>query len=240
MAIKKEVKGILLFISYASKDADFFKIKQIAEELTKFKEIDDALYWQEDMRDDIYAYMDENLKKCDIFLLFCSENSLHSEPVKMEWRSALKIKKKIIPIFTEEKFIPPLLSTKLGLQFDRDNLQKTIAEIHRLIVKKLKIKQKKEEDSEIDEDIFISTSPEIQKKYDYFVNLGKSYEKSKQYQEALNSYEKAHKISEKLYDATLTIEIENLIKEAKGLMQHDLKVKEKELEEKANQLTPTL
>jgi len=41
--------GILVFISYATKDAEMFQIKVIAEALTECPEIDDVLYWQEDL-----------------------------------------------------------------------------------------------------------------------------------------------------------------------------------------------
>ncbi|HUX97987.1 MAG TPA: hypothetical protein VMV49_00405 [Candidatus Deferrimicrobium sp.] len=61
---------VLVFISYATKDAEKFQIRAIAEGLTLCPEIDDVLYWQEDLHDDIYKYMDENLGKCDVFVLF--------------------------------------------------------------------------------------------------------------------------------------------------------------------------
>jgi hypothetical protein len=57
----------------------------------------------------------------------------------MEWKTALKIKKPIIPIFQTEKTIPPLLSTKLGVQFKKDDIDDTIEQIYKLILKKLDI-----------------------------------------------------------------------------------------------------
>jgi hypothetical protein len=83
--------------------------------------------------------MDTNLGKCDIFLLFCSPNALNSEAVKMEWQAALKIKKKIIPVFVREDDIPPLLSTKLGVKFSGGEIETTITSIYNLILKKLEI-----------------------------------------------------------------------------------------------------
>ncbi|MFX1258434.1 MAG: toll/interleukin-1 receptor domain-containing protein, partial [Promethearchaeota archaeon] len=77
--------GITVFISYATKDSNTFQIAKLAERLTKFPEIDDALYWEEDMHNDIYKYMNENVGRCDMFLLFCSQNALNSEPIEMEW-----------------------------------------------------------------------------------------------------------------------------------------------------------
>jgi hypothetical protein len=130
--------GISVFFSYATVDASYFKIPQFAKKLISYDEILEVRYWQKDMRDDILKFMNDNLKECDILLLFCSENALQSDPVEMEWQSALKIGKKIIPIFVQEKNIPPLLSTKLGVQFNKNNLNETINSVHDLILKKLR------------------------------------------------------------------------------------------------------
>lgn len=131
-------KQLLIFLSYATIDSDKFQISRIAKQLTKFPEIEDVLYWEEDLHDDIISYMNDNLDKCDIFILFCSQNSLHSDPVKMEWSSALKIKKKIIPIFFDETDIPPLLAPKLGVRFRPESFEETLEELHSLILKKAK------------------------------------------------------------------------------------------------------
>jgi len=96
----------LIFISYATVDSTLFQIPRLTKILISYPEIDEVLYWESDMHDDIYQYMDENLKLAKIILLFCSKSSLHSEAVKMEWRSALKLDKKIIPVFIEPDDIP--------------------------------------------------------------------------------------------------------------------------------------
>ncbi len=131
--------GVIAFVSYATKDSKDFQIKSIAEKLTEYPEIDNVLYWEEDMHDDIIKYMNDNLKKCHLFLLFCSQNSMRSEPVEMEWTAALKLKKKIIPIFNNTEDIPPLLTTKLGVQFNKRDIHSTINEIYNLILKKMNI-----------------------------------------------------------------------------------------------------
>lgn len=130
-------KKLLVFVSYATADSEFFEISKISEKLKKYPRIGDILYWEEALKDDIYDFMNNNLELCDIFLLFCSETSKNSEPVKMEWKTALKIKKPIIPIFQTEKTIPPLLTTKLGVQFKKDEIDNTIEQIYKLILKKL-------------------------------------------------------------------------------------------------------
>ncbi|NVM27266.1 MAG: leucine-rich repeat domain-containing protein [Candidatus Helarchaeota archaeon] len=130
--------GYLVFISYATKDSSRFQVSLLDEKLRRYPEIDNVLYWEKHMHDDIYQYMDENLSRCDIFLLFCSHHTSKSEPVKMEWRSALKLGKKIIPVFIEDSDIPTLLSTKLGVQLDVNDFDGTVEKIYDLILKKLK------------------------------------------------------------------------------------------------------
>ncbi|MFW9937088.1 MAG: TIR domain-containing protein [Candidatus Thorarchaeota archaeon] len=137
--LKLEVNKFKIFISYATKDSKYFQVSDIAKKLLNYREIGEVLYWEESLKDDIYSYMNKNLGLCDTFLLFCSSNALQSEAVEMEWQAALKIKKKIIPIFIKESDIPPLLSTKLGVQFIKEDLEKTIEQIHQLILKKLNL-----------------------------------------------------------------------------------------------------
>ena len=83
-----EKEPIIVFISYTTKDSERFQIPIIAEKLMKYPGIKKVLYWEEHMRDDIIKYMNDNVGKCDILLLFCSPNSLKSEPVEMEWQAA--------------------------------------------------------------------------------------------------------------------------------------------------------
>jgi len=129
-------KDILVFVSYATKDADIFKIRDLAKGLTKFEKIGDVLYWQEDMKDNIIKYMNDNLGTCDVMLLFCSPNALISEPVEKEWTAADIMGKPIIPIFSNPDYIPPLLKTRLGVQFDPFDLKKNVNDIYNLILKK--------------------------------------------------------------------------------------------------------
>jgi hypothetical protein len=125
-----------VFVSYATEDAERFQIARLAETLTRCSGIDDVLYWEADARDDIYQYMNENVGRCDVFLMFCSPNALHSEAVELEWMAALKKKKRIIPIFHREADIPTLLTTKLGVRYKAGDFEGTLRDIHQLILKK--------------------------------------------------------------------------------------------------------
>ncbi|MFX1353346.1 MAG: TIR domain-containing protein [Promethearchaeota archaeon] len=129
-------KKILIFISYATMDADWYKIKEISTALTNYNEIEKVLYWEEDMKDNMYEYMDEKLGKCDVMLLFCSPNALKSKPVIKEWTAADSMEIPIIPIFFNPDHIPPLLKSRLGVQFIPFEFEKNVKKIYELIIKK--------------------------------------------------------------------------------------------------------
>ena len=132
----EEREGMSVFVSYATKDAELYKIPELARKLEEYKEIGEVLYWQEDMHDSIIEYMNDNLGRCNGVLLFCSPNALNSIPVKKEWMAAEALKKPIIPIFLKPEHIPPLLSDRLGFEFDNFDFQKNVREIHDLLLKK--------------------------------------------------------------------------------------------------------
>ncbi|MFX1489945.1 MAG: toll/interleukin-1 receptor domain-containing protein [Promethearchaeota archaeon] len=134
-------EGVLVFVSYSTKDALPFRIEEIADDLSKTEEIDDVLYWQEDNKDNIIEYMNENLGNCDVVLLFCSPNSLNSIPVQKEWTAAEGLSKPIIPVFINTAHIPPLLNTREGVEFDTFDHEKNVKKIHELIIKKSQLNQ---------------------------------------------------------------------------------------------------
>ncbi|MFW9939018.1 MAG: TIR domain-containing protein [Candidatus Thorarchaeota archaeon] len=134
---EKDRNNIIIFISYATKDTEVFNIQKIAKSLTKYKEIENVLYWQEHLEDNIFKYMNDNLGTCDLMILFCSENALNSIPVEKEWTAADALNKPIIPVFTEPKYIPPLLSSRLGLQYDFNDMERNVIELRNLILKKV-------------------------------------------------------------------------------------------------------
>ena len=131
-------KNLLVFISYSTKDADLFKIEEIAKTLKSYEEIKEVLYWEEDRKKNIITFMSENLGMCDVLILFCSPNAINSVPVEKEWTAADMMSKPIIPVFLKSDHIPPFLRSRLGIEFDTFDLQKTIIEIHNLILRKIK------------------------------------------------------------------------------------------------------
>jgi len=143
---KKITKPMLIFMSYATKDAEYFNVIEISEKLTAFPEIKDVLYWQEDLHDNIIEYMNENLKKCHVMILFCSENALKSVPVKKEWTAADIMGMPIIPVFTNSDHIPPILKSRLGYEFDFNEVQTNVQELYDLALKKCQVYYKFKED----------------------------------------------------------------------------------------------
>jgi hypothetical protein len=131
-----EKPGVKIFMSYATIDEEIYKIKKIAEELEKYDYIEDVLYWQEDMKDNIIKYMSKNLEECDTFILFCSPNALNSKPVEKEWTAADAIGVPIIPVFVKTEHIPTLLKSRLGVEFNTFDIQKNIENLHDIIIKK--------------------------------------------------------------------------------------------------------
>jgi len=130
-------KKVTIFISYATADSERFEIQTVANLLkNSFVNVKNVLFWEEYMDDDIYVYMNDNLGKADVILIFCSESANKSDAVRTEWMAAHKMKKKLIPIFEDENDIPPLLTTKLGIRFRPDDVKGFVQELHDLIEKK--------------------------------------------------------------------------------------------------------
>jgi hypothetical protein len=136
---KKKVSGgnsVLAFVSYAIKDNNFFRIGELVENLKFYDKIENVLYCEKDTRDNFVKYMNKYVGECDVMILFCSPNALNSPFVEEEWMAALAMKKPIIPVFTKIEHIPPLLKARVGIQFDNFDFQKTLNELHSLILKK--------------------------------------------------------------------------------------------------------
>ena len=134
--IKELNREILVFVSYSSKDSKTFKIQEIAEKLKAYQGIKDVLFYEGESFDNIIKYMNDNLGECDALLLICSQNALSSVPVEKEWTAAEAMGVPIIPIFFDLKHVPPLLQSRLGVEYDFYNLDQTVKDIYSSIVKK--------------------------------------------------------------------------------------------------------
>jgi hypothetical protein len=133
---EEKTPGLIIFVSYATKDSKIFYIKDVCEELKKRPNIGDVKYWEEDSRDNIIKYMNDNLGRCDIFIIFCSPNALISVPVEKEWTAAESMNIPIIPIFIKKEHIPPLLKPRRGVEFNQFDINDTINKIYEMILKR--------------------------------------------------------------------------------------------------------
>ena len=132
----EKLDELVIFISYATVDAEMYRIPELTKRLQAYDEIKEVLYWQKDMKDNIAKFMSDNLGKCNAVLLFCSENALESKAVEKEWTSADMMDKSIIPVFVDPEHMPPLLRSRLGIQFDLMDFEKNVVDLHNLIMKK--------------------------------------------------------------------------------------------------------
>jgi len=128
-----------VFISYSTLDREYFQILNIVERLKEYPEIAEVLYWEADSRANIVEFMEETLKISNVFILFCSENSMKSRAVKDEWQAAYQLRKmdklKIIPVYEDEKIIPRLLLHMLNVKFSKENFDEFIKDLHKEIVR---------------------------------------------------------------------------------------------------------
>ena len=147
-----------IFLSYNTQDSEKFKIKEFAQKLNSYEEIYEVSYCEDNTEDDFIAYMNECVGKCDIFLLFCSEKSIDSDFVGIEWRAALSLGKIIIPIFTNKKHIPPLLASLIGVTFNENDVESIVEESYQMILKKIKHYLRQESLTEEGESLEISDS----------------------------------------------------------------------------------
>ena len=128
-----------VFLSYSTLNTDYFQISRLVKRLESYPEIDNVLYWEVDSKQNIVEFMEETLNKTQVFVLFCSENSLKSEAVKGEWQSAYQMLKKglmkIIPVYEDEDHIPKLLWQMLNVKFTKDDFEGFIQKLHEEILR---------------------------------------------------------------------------------------------------------
>ncbi len=134
-------KDIVIFISYAHSDSDFFHVPEIAQILRTMPGIKSVYYSQHDVTENFVKFMDESLSQCDLLLLFCSATSMKSEWVKEEYRAAFSRHIPIVPVFTDTRDIPAILGARNGVSFDTMDVSKTTNDIYEVIQKIMQFDQ---------------------------------------------------------------------------------------------------
>ncbi len=132
-------KEINIFLSYSTLDTKHFNISEISKSLENNPEINKIFYWEVDSGEDIVDYMERTLNLSNIFILFCTENSIKSHSVEDEWKAAFQLRKKglkkIIPVYEEDSFIPTLLTPLLNVKFDKNNFEDFIQNLYNEILR---------------------------------------------------------------------------------------------------------
>ena len=128
-----------VFLSYSTLDTDYFQISKIVRSLELYPEISEVLFWEVDSKQNIVEFMEETLKKTNVFVLFCSYNSLKSKAVKDEWQSAFQLRKeglmKVVPVYKEEEHIPYLLKPMLNVKFIEEDFNGFIQKLYEEILR---------------------------------------------------------------------------------------------------------
>jgi len=121
-------KPLKVFMSYSTKDSEIFDVPLISRTLESksYPEIEKVLYCQRDAGENWVDYMNENIPKSDVFLLFCTPNIYESRYIKDEWQTAYNKDIPIIPVFVNRKHIPDIISNRNGIEFDQFNKAEAI------------------------------------------------------------------------------------------------------------------
>ena len=134
------IRGNNVFLSYSTKDSEYFKIPEISNRLEEHPKIDNVYFWEVDSGENIVTYMEKTLKMCKVFILFCTEKSIKSQAVEDEWQSAFQLRKKgmlkIIPVYENEEFVPVLLTPLLNVKFDTEDFEAFIEKLVEEILRK--------------------------------------------------------------------------------------------------------
>ncbi|MBD3350029.1 MAG: TIR domain-containing protein [Candidatus Lokiarchaeota archaeon] len=120
---------IKVFFSYAVKDSQSFKIKQIAETLESESDIE-VMYWERDKKpgQDLLDYMTFGVQWCDFFVFFYSQNSEESKACQKEYRMADIIEKTIISVTNDKNNLPIYLQISCYVNYS-DDIDQVVQEI---------------------------------------------------------------------------------------------------------------
>ena len=129
-----------VFLSYATKDNDFFKIAEIARRLEEYPEITKVFYWEQDSGQNIIEYMEANLERSKVFIHFCSQHSKTSKSVKLEREAAIQLNQeeriRILPVFEKPSDIPLLIKPYLGVEYNPNDFGGFIEKLYKEILRK--------------------------------------------------------------------------------------------------------
>jgi len=139
MITREKKKELNVFLSYSTLDADHFEISRIVRRLELYSEISNVYFWEADSGENIVTYMEQTLKKTNVFVLFCTERSTKSKAVEDEWQAAFQLRKeglmKIVPVYEKDEHLPYLLKPILNVKFSKDDFDGFIQKLYEEILR---------------------------------------------------------------------------------------------------------
>ena len=131
----RRIANISIFLSHAVANFETFQIKEIAEYLEQLEEIYDVYYCEADLKGNIDDFMDENIPRCQLVLIFASQKSIFdSQDCAHELELARRHNIQIIPIRGRDVSWDDLaevqLSRELGFQFEESHFTEFCAKLY--------------------------------------------------------------------------------------------------------------
>jgi hypothetical protein len=126
---------VKIFISYATKDFDAFKIPEIASWLQTQEEIENVFYWERDntMQQSILSYMETKVSESDAVVVIATTASSQSRPVNLELEMAIMQNKKIVPVFSDINSVRLSLRTMRGIHYNDSDFLTFLVNLYRVL-----------------------------------------------------------------------------------------------------------
>ena len=115
-AAPEKPRGINVYFSYSKQDVQTFKLDSLARSINQLPHVNKVFYRGRSYFGSIVMYMNENIPKSDVVLVFCSKGA--SRNVAEEARAATLQRKTVIPIYTDKNDVPVTLRTRRGVKYD--------------------------------------------------------------------------------------------------------------------------
>lgn len=109
-------KGVNVYFSYSKQDVQTFQLERLARSIDMLPQVEKVFYRGRSYFGSIVMYMNENIPKSDVLLVFSSKGA--SRNVAEEARAATLQGKQVIPIFTDRNDVPIMLRGKIGVRYD--------------------------------------------------------------------------------------------------------------------------
>ncbi len=112
-------KGINVYISYSKQDVQTFQLDKLARSIDRLPHVNKVFYRGHSYFGSIVMYMNENIPKSDVVVVFCSKGA--SRNVGEEIRAANIQRKNIIPVFIDKNDVPIMIRNRLGVKYNPKN-----------------------------------------------------------------------------------------------------------------------